>query len=139
MTLTIQEAEQIVAACAVAARDAGFEVGIAIADRHGDTLTARRSETKTGLTLRLSMAKAYTAAVMRMPARNLDEWQQSKPAILAALSELGQYPIVPGDGSMPIRRGGEVIGGVGMSGAPQIEDTLIERVLTSLGYDAGDA
>ncbi|MCS5713155.1 heme-binding protein [Herbiconiux sp. CPCC 205716] len=135
MSLTTEEAEQILAACAAAAREHGYEVGIAVADEHGDALVARRSEEKTGLTLRLSLAKAYTAAIMRKPSRTLDDWQQTRPIVLSALSQLGQYPIVPGDGGMPILREGKVIGGVGMSGAPELEDTIIQGVLRTLGFD----
>jgi uncharacterized protein GlcG (DUF336 family) len=55
--------------------------------------------------------------------------------ILLQLSQLGQNPVVPGDGRVPVKRDGNVIGGVGMSGAPGQEDRICKEALKSLGYE----
>lgn len=135
MTLTVEEAEDIIAACVRRAHAVDRTIGVAVVDARGDVLASRRQQDLQPLTLRLGTAKAYTAAVMRMPTRVLESWQQTRPVILMQLSQLGPHPVVPGDGGIPVKRGGEIIGGLGMSGAPGQEDRICEEVLAELGYD----
>lgn len=71
---------------------------------------------------------------MEIPTRALESWQQTRPVILMQLSQLGKNPVVPG-GGVPVKRDGNVIGGVGMSGAPGQEDRICKEALESLGYE----
>ncbi|WP_427918749.1 GlcG/HbpS family heme-binding protein [Streptomyces sp. cg40] len=135
MTLTAAAADDIIAAAIKRAEAIGKEIGIAVVDADGAVLSARRSEDVRSLTLHLATAKAYSAAVMETPTRRLDAWQQTRPVLLMQLSQLGPHPVVPGDGGIPVRRDGRVIGGVGMSGARGEEDRICEEVLDSLGYE----
>lgn len=135
MSLTVEAAEEIIAACAKQAAAIGRTIGVAVVDDQGSVLVARRQEDLRPLTLELATAKAYTAAVMETPTRTLESWQQSRPVVLMQLSQLGRYPVVPGDGGIPVRRDGKVLGGLGMSGARGEEDRICEEVLAGLGYD----
>ncbi|MFF0079149.1 heme-binding protein [Streptomyces canus] len=135
MKLTVEAAEEIVAACVKRAQAIDRTIGVAVVDERGEVLVSRRHEDTRPLTLRLGAAKAYTAAVMEIPTRALESWQETRPVILMQLSQLGQNPVVPGDGGIPVKRDGKVIGGVGMSGAPGQEDRICKEALESLGYE----
>jgi len=49
---------------------------------------------------------------------------------------MGQHPIVATDGGVPIKRAGELLGGLGVAGGTGPEDQQIcEEVLRGLGYE----
>ncbi|WP_329549353.1 heme-binding protein [Streptomyces sp. NBC_01356] len=136
MSLTTEAADEILAACAARARAIDKATGIAVVDVNGFVLCARRSANTRPNTVEPASAKAYTAAVMGCPTQLLESWADSKPVLFMQLSQLGKYPIMATDGGVPVKRDGEVVGGLGFSGATGAEDQRIcEEVLAALGYE----
>jgi uncharacterized protein GlcG (DUF336 family) len=75
---------------------------------------------------------------MQRPGRMLKKWQESQPVFFSQLSQLpgAALPILATDGSVTIKRDGEVIGGLGVAGGTADEDQKIaDDVLQSLGYE----
>ncbi|MEU4167939.1 heme-binding protein [Streptomyces sp. NPDC026665] len=137
-SLTLDAAEEIVAAALKRAQALGKAVSVAVVDAGGFVVSVRRGDGARPLTPDIARAKAYTAAVMQRPGRMLKKWQESQPVFFAQLSQLpgAALPIMATEGSVTIKRDGEIIGGLGIAGGTADEDQQVaDDVLASLGYE----
>ncbi|MYT74206.1 MULTISPECIES: heme-binding protein [unclassified Streptomyces] len=136
--LTLDAAEEIISAAHRRAQDIGKAVSVAVVDAGGFVIAVRRPDGARPLTPDIARAKAYTAAVMQRPGTMLKKWQESQPVFFSQLSQLpgAALPIMAADGSMTIKKDGEIIGGLGIAGGTADEDQVIaEDVLKALGYE----
>ncbi|WP_329236156.1 heme-binding protein [Streptomyces sp. NBC_00111] len=136
--ITLAAAEEIIDAAHERAREIGKAVSVAVVDAGGFPVAIRRPDGARPLTPDIARAKAYTAAVMQRPGRMLKKWQESQPVFFAQLSQLpgAAMPILATEGSMTIKKDGEIIGGLGIAGGTADEDQAIaDDVLKSLGYE----
>jgi len=80
-----------------------------------------------------SSKKAYTAASLRRPTSELAELINKMPT-LQALREMNDRILILG-GGLPIEIGGEVVGGIGVGGAPgtHLDDACAQAGLDSIG------
>ncbi|WP_320782803.1 GlcG/HbpS family heme-binding protein [Streptomyces sp. CRN 30] len=137
-TISLDAAEEIIAAAHKRAQAVGKAVSVAVVDAGGFVVAIRRPDGARPLTPDIARAKAYTAAVMQRPGRMLKKWQESQPVFFSQLSQLpgAAMPIMAADGSVTIKKDGEVIGGLGIAGGTADEDQHIaDEVLASLGYE----
>jgi uncharacterized protein GlcG (DUF336 family) len=136
MKLTISEAEEIVAAALKNGQGIGKALSIAVVDAGGFLLLVKRSDGARPLTPNIAISKAYTSAVMERPTHMLKPWAESNPGFFAQLSTMGSQPIVATDGGVTIKRDGEILGGLGISGGTAAEDQRVcDEVLGALGYE----
>ena len=92
----------------------GYKVSITIVDKGGNVAAQLRGDGTNPHTMEFSRLKAYTART-----RNQTSLQTMKMLEDPANAFIRQIPGVVGvGGGVPIRAGNEVIGGVGVSGAP---------------------
>ncbi|MEU4241693.1 heme-binding protein [Actinoplanes sp. NPDC026619] len=134
--LTLADADEIVEACQKAGTGLGKALSIAVVDAGGFLLCVKRSDGARPLTPNIAIAKAYSSAVMERPTRMLKAWAESNPGFFASLSTMGAQPIVATEGGVTIKRDGEVIGGLGISGGTGEEDQQVcDEVLGALGYE----
>jgi uncharacterized protein GlcG (DUF336 family) len=92
----------------------GYKVSVTIVDKGGNVAAQLRGDGTAPHTMEFSRLKAYTART-----RNQTSLQTMKMLEDPANSFIRQIPGVVGvGGGVPIRAGNEVIGGVGVSGAP---------------------
>src|SRR5580698_207397 len=92
----------------------GYKVSITIVDKGGNVAAQLRGDGTNPHTMEFSRLKAYTART-----RNQTSLQTMKMLEDPANAFIRQIPGVVGvGGGVPIRAGTEVIGGVGVSGAP---------------------
>ncbi len=103
--------------CAVAfAREKQWRIAVAVVDTHGFLVHyTKMDDTQTSGPV-ISIEKAKTAAMFRRPSRVFEEGLAKRPAYLGLP---GVTPII---GGMPIVVDGQVIGGMGGSGAASDED-----------------
>ncbi|MFJ2260374.1 heme-binding protein [Streptomyces sp. NPDC087844] len=137
-SLTLDAAEEIIDAVHQRAREMGKAVSAAVVDAGGFPIAIRRPDGARPLTPDIARAKAYTAAIMQRPGTMLRKWQESQPVFFAQLSQLpgAAMPIMATEGSLTIKKDGEIIGGLGLAGGTADEDQRIaEEVLASLGYE----
>ncbi|GAA3208501.1 heme-binding protein [Actinocorallia longicatena] len=135
MRLTLAEADEIVAAAQKRGQDIGKAFSVAVVDGGGFLLVVKRSDRARPLTPNIAIAKAYTSAVMERPTSMLRDWADSNPGFFAQLSTMGSQPIVATLGGVTVKRDGEIIGGLGVSGGTAAEDEQVcLDVLGSLGY-----
>lgn len=106
--------EIAVAAMAKCTAD-GFRVSVVVADRQGEPIVFMRGDGTGPHTADSARRKAYTAASMGTATADLAERLAKNPGS-AALATLPD--ILPLAGGLPIRSGDELVGGIGVGGAP---------------------
>ncbi|MGH7965549.1 MAG: heme-binding protein [Candidatus Binatia bacterium] len=74
------------------------------------------------LTPSIAHSKAYTAATLRRTSAEVGALAESRPHFFASIAHIGAVPLIAGGGGLPIRQGGEVVGGVGASGGTPDQD-----------------
>lgn len=92
----------------------GYRVSVHVLGRNGEILVAVRGDGAPPHTMENSQRKAYTARTFRTPSGEFAQRVKDNPT-LGAVHLTG---IIAAQGALPIKVGDEVIGAVGVSGAP---------------------
>jgi len=92
----------------------GYQVSIHVPGRNGEVLVAVHVDGAPPHTMENSQRKAYTARTFRIPSGEFAQRVKDNPT-LGAVHLSG---IIAAQGALPIKVGDEVIGAVGVSGAP---------------------
>jgi uncharacterized protein GlcG (DUF336 family) len=92
----------------------GYHVSVHVLGRNGEVLVAVRGDGAPPHTMENSQRKAYTARTFRIPSGEFVQRVKDNPN-LGAVHLTG---IIAAQGALPIKAGDEVIGAVGVSGAP---------------------
>lgn len=92
----------------------GYHVSVHVVGREGQVLVALRGDGSSPHTFENSQRKAYTARTFKVPSGDFVKRVQADPS-LGAVHLTG---VIATQGGLPILLGEEVIGGVGVSGAP---------------------
>lgn len=92
----------------------GYNVSAHVLGRSGEVLVAMRGDDTGPHTLENSMKKAWTARAQRAPSVNFANAVKMNPTVGA----IHLTNMVPAQGGLPIMVGDDVIGAVGVSGAP---------------------
>lgn len=108
-------ANQIAAATVAACSASGYAVTATVVDRAGNVRAMQRADNAGPHTLEASRLKAYTSASARNTTLAMMEASQKNPAA-ANLKDIPGYLLL--GGGVPVRAGNEVIGAVGVGGAP---------------------
>ncbi len=113
--------------------EGGYKVSVAIADRGGNLKVLLRSDGAGPHTTDSSFRKAYTAASLRRSTLHLAELITDIPSI-QALRDMNDKILILG-GGLPIELEGEVVGGIGVGGAPgdHLDEACAAAGLVSLG------
>ena len=92
----------------------GYHVSVHVLGRNGEVLVAIRGDGAPPHTIENSQRKAYTARTFRIPSGEFAQRVKDNPTS-GAVHLSG---IIAAQGALPIKAGDEVIGAVGVSGAP---------------------
>src|SRR6516165_2114582 len=92
----------------------GYHVSVHVLGRNGETLVAVRGDGAPPHTMENSQRKAYTSRTFRIPSGEFVQRVKDNPT-MGAVHLSG---IIAAQGALPIKVGDEVIGAVGVSGAP---------------------
>lgn len=111
----------------------GYRVSVSVVDRAGVLRTMVRGDGAGPHTIDSSRKKAYTAASLRRPTTELAELINKVPT-LQALREMNDNILILG-GGLPIEIGGEVVGAIGVGGAPgaHLDDACAQAGLDAIG------
>jgi uncharacterized protein GlcG (DUF336 family) len=136
MTLPFSEAR----ALADDARARGLELGkalsIAVVDYGGFIVLIERMDGARPMTADIALSKAYSAAVMQRPTEMLENWRNSDPVFFTQVGRMGHRPIVATKGGYTLKRNGEIIGGIGISGgSPDEDQQLVVDVVKAAGFE----
>jgi len=111
----------------------GYRVSVSIVDRAGVLRSMARGDGAGPHTVDSSRKKAYTAASLRRPTTELAELINKVPT-LQALRDVNDQVLMLG-GGLPIEIGGEIVGGIGVGGAPgaHLDDACAQAGLDAIG------
>ena len=120
LCLSSKEVHEMVAACKVAAARHGVEETIAIVDDGGQLLYLERPDGQGPNSVEMATGKARTAAVRERPTAALEERVKDRPGFLT-------YPnAIAVRGGMPVFYEGLCVGGIGVSGIGENDETVAQ-------------
>src|SRR5206468_3117138 len=129
--LTYEGAARAAEAVNDVASERGVEPVVAVVDAGGDLIYLLRPDGAQVASTNVSVDKARTAAIYRRPSKDFeDQASNGRP------SALHLARAVPLQGGMPIVHDGEVVGGIGVSGASSADEDQELAVLGSRALDA---
>jgi uncharacterized protein GlcG (DUF336 family) len=103
-------------------RARGYAVAAVVVDRGGDTIVALRADNAAPHTMENARRKAYTARTFRMTTEEFVKRMATEPT-RREQTTLPSVIAIPG--GVPIRVGDDVIGGVGVSGSPGVDEPCV--------------
>ena len=110
-----------------------IRVTAAIVDEGGLLIALGRMDGAGSLTPQIAEAKAVGAAMLQRDGAGLAELAKDRPGFFSVADRLVRVPIVPGLGSVLIRRDGKVVGAMGVSGGrPEQDVECAEAGLSSI-------
>jgi uncharacterized protein GlcG (DUF336 family) len=132
-TLPLSLANKAMLAAAEACQKDGYRVSVSIVDRAGVLRAMGRADGAGPHTVDSSRKKAYTAASLRRPTSELADLMTKVPT-LQALRDINGEILILG-GGLPIEIGGDVVGGIGVGGAPgaHLDDACAQVGLDAIG------
>jgi uncharacterized protein GlcG (DUF336 family) len=111
--LSLETANAVAQAAIQACRKEGIQIGVTVVDRDGTVQVVMRDTIAAPITVSISRQKAFTAVNFNSATSALKD---------RADSPIGRIDgLVMSAGGLPIQAGGQLLGGVGVSGAPSGE------------------
>jgi uncharacterized protein GlcG (DUF336 family) len=131
--LPLGTANKAIQAALDACKKDGYRVSVSVVDRAGVLRAMGRADGAGPHTVDSSRKKAYTAASVRRPTSELADLIMKVPTLQALRDINGEILIV--GGGLPIEISGEVIGGIGVGGAPgaHLDDACAQEGLDAIG------
>ncbi len=119
-SITLEAANQAIAAAAAKAQEIGVPMAIAVVDPDGTLKAFSRMDGAALLAVRIAQQKAWTAVSFGLPTLGLWEFIKDDPPLLHSLPH--QEDMILFGGGSPISVGGQMIGGIGVSGGHYSQD-----------------
>ena len=129
--LSLGMANKAIQAALEACKKDGYRVSASVVDRAGVLRAMGRADGAGPHTVDSSRKKAYTAASVRRPTSELADLITKNPSLQSLRDMSGDILIL--GGGLPIEIGGEVVGGIGVGGAP---GTHLDDACAQDGLDA---
>ena len=123
LSIAVTIAESAVAACGAK----GYPVSAVVVNRDGETIVELRGDEAAPHTMENARRKAYTATTFRQPTAEYAKKLQDPNSVAHQQVTLPNVIAIPG--GQPIKAGDQVIGGVGVSGSPGLDDECINPAL----------
>ena len=122
MPLTLAEAQKAIAGAHARANALEIRITVAVVDEGGLLIALGRMDGAPPLSPQLAEAKAVGAAMLYRDGASLAELAKDRPGFFSVADRLTRVPIVPGLGSVLVRRDRRVLGAVGVSGGRPEQD-----------------
>lgn len=113
--ISLELANQLASAGVASCEEKGYAVAVTVVDRAGQVRAVQRADNAGVHTLEASRAKAYTSASAKNTTLAMMEGAQKNPAA-ANLVHIPGFLLL--GGGVPVKVGNEVIGAIGIGGAP---------------------
>ncbi len=126
-SLTLQQANQIIAGALAKSREAGYKpMGVAVLDAGGNLKAFASEDGASMFRFDVARAKAWGAIGMGVSSRVLAERAKDNPNFFVALAATADGKFVPQPGAVLIRDAeGRLLGAAGASGGTGDEDEII--------------
>ena len=127
-SLSLSDARSMLQAARAEAEQRKWNVSIAVVDDGGFLLLLERMDGAPLPSAEIATRKAWTAAMLRLPTKTLEEVVKERPALVGFPGQLRVQ------GGLPILVEGECVGAVGVSGVASHEDEQVARAgIAALG------
>lgn len=117
-----EQAERMIQDAQAYAAESGFAIAAVVLDAGGGTLACRAMEGCDATALERAGRKAYTALVYQLPSHEL---RNGAPPPWVADAAIDAERVLMIGGGLPLVDGGDVLGAVGVAGAPRPERDLL--------------
>ena len=124
LTMDYSEARRVIDLILEKAAQAGKAAVVAVADSHGDLISLARMDGAPVASIQIATNKAWTAAREGTPTKELGE-KVRHPERGHDIAYYGDTKYVGWGGGVPVRKSGEVVGAVAVSGLSQEEDAAL--------------
>jgi uncharacterized protein GlcG (DUF336 family) len=120
-SISSELAQTMVNAAVAKARELGVAENVAILDDGGNLKAFSRMDGTPIPTIEIAQNKAYTA-LFGVSTQDFFNFIQGDPSLLAGIPTLAR--VAAWGGGFPIRVNGEVVGAIGVSGAPTVQNDV---------------
>jgi len=114
-------AQRMVNAAVAKAGELGVTENVAILDDGGNLKAFSRMDGASIPTIEIAQNKAYTA-LFGVPTQDFFDFIQGDPSLLAGIPTLAR--VAAWGGGLPIKVNGNVVGAIGVSGAPTVQNDI---------------
>jgi uncharacterized protein GlcG (DUF336 family) len=133
-SISYELAQKMVNASVAKARELGVTENITVLDDGGNLKAFGRMDGAPILSIEMAQNKAYTA-LFGVPTQDFFDFIQGDPSLLAGIPTLPR--VAAWGGGFPIKVDGEVVGAIGLSGAPTLQNDIdCARAALALVADA---
>src|SRR5436309_14691174 len=133
-SISFELAQKMVDEALAKGRELGVTEIVAILDDGGNLKAFSRIDGASIPTIEIAQNKAYTA-LFGVSTQDFFDFIQGDPSLLAGIPTIGR--VAAGGGGFPIKVNGEVVGAIGLSGAPTVQnDEDCARAALALVSDA---
>jgi glc operon protein GlcG len=122
MPLSLKDATELIDKAHSKAVTLGVKVAVAIVDEGGHLIALGRMDGAPPISPQIAEAKAVGAAMFIRDGGAIAQIAQDRPGFFSAAARMVRVPLVPGVGSLPIKRDGAHVGAIGVSGARPEQD-----------------
>src|SRR5256712_1551390 len=120
-SISSELAQQMVDEAVAKARTIGVSENVAVLDDGGNLKAFRRMDGAPILSIEIAQNKAYTA-LFGVPTQDFFDFIQRDPSLLAGIPTLAR--VAAYGGGFPIKVDGELVGAIGVSGAPTVQNDI---------------
>ena len=120
-SISYELAQKMVNAAVAKARELGVTENVAILDDGGNLKAFSRMDGASMPTIEIALNKAYTA-LFGVSTLEFFNFIQGDPSLLAGIPTLPR--VAAWGGGFPIKVNGEVVGAIGVSGAPTVQNDI---------------
>ena len=120
-SISFDLAQKMVDAAVAKAREIGVSENVAILDDGGNLKAFGRMDGAPLPTIEMALNKAYTA-LFGISTQEFFNFIQSDPSLLAGIPTLAR--MAAWGGGVPIKADGEIVGAIGLSGAPTVQNDV---------------
>ncbi len=120
-SISSELAQKMLAGAVAKAREIGVSENVAILDDGGNLKAFSRMDGAPILSIEIAQNKAYTA-LFGVPTHEFFKFIQGDPSLLAGIPTLAR--VAAWGGGFPIKVDGEIVGAIGLSGAPTVQNDI---------------
>jgi uncharacterized protein GlcG (DUF336 family) len=120
-SISSELAQKMVERAVAKARELGVSENVTILDDGGNLKAFTRMDGAPILSIEMSQNKAYTA-LFGVSTQEFFDFIQGEPSLLAGIPTLAR--VAAWGGGFPIKVNGEIVGAIGLSGAPAVQNDV---------------
>src|SRR6202043_40063 len=120
-SISAELAQKMVDEAVAKATELGVAENVAILDDGGNLKAFARMDGAAILSIEIAQNKAYTA-LFGVPTQDFFNFIQRDPSLLAGIPTLAR--VAAWGGGFPIKVDGEIVGAIGLSGAPTVQNDV---------------